>query len=242
MFHPLDNTDLKIAEYERVCRNNVYISKMWSVVDGSRVKVHHLMYAFIKHLVKDRYGEVVDPTCGTENISFSKIIDILGRWGIKYIPCDVDPGNWACRNNYPDCTCNVFDPDTLPSGRFWFYDPPYMPFERDRRSNVYGVEDLRPVEAIKKYYSRQVFKNFLDRGAEEILVKGSDFYYPTTTDNLHVFLRDILDVPDELRITGIVIYRHYNPSLSLWQARGNYLKRHVMITHTYYVILDRTRG
>jgi len=229
----------KLRYYEHRAKGAVYSRIPWSFVDGKNVTVDILMYAIIKFFVKDRYNVIVDPTCGTENYLFSKIIDILEYWGIEYKACDLKEGNWSGN------ICNVFEADTLPEGDVFVYDPPYVPYSRiDKRGENYGTEIARSPEEVKEFYSKQVFENFESRGAKLIIVKGSDFYYPVESLNFYSFHRDILEVPENFKMIANIVYRFYHNNNNLVNVRlakalekRNIMRPHVV--HTYFVILKK---
>jgi len=194
--------------YERFSRL-VGKGLLFDVVDGSRVSVDALMYHLTKFYVKGFYKSLADPTCGTENHSYGKLAGVLESWGIRYLPCDADPGNWACRSGYPRCICDVFEPSTLPVAEAWFYDPPFTPrpSSKDPRRDDYSVAE-RAVGDIKRYYSRAVFEGFIERGAKLIIVKGASFYYPPKSENLFLLEKDIVEPAREMKLIGRIVYRY----------------------------------
>jgi len=221
-----NNIGSKIAYYES--RNN-YCGKylMFDIIYGGNVKIDSFMYHLIKYFVKDNYKSLVDPTCGLENHSFSDILDILNLWGIEYKPCDKNPENWACKNGFSNCVCDVFDKNTLPEGEVWFYDPPFIPYEalNHGRKEDYAMSGV-PIDEIKRFYSQEVFNNFIEKGAKMIIVKGSSFYYPKDSENFYLFEKDIVMPTDKMKLIARIIYRYYNQYITLNNARmGKYRER-----------------
>jgi len=201
----------RINFYERKFITEIGKNLMFDVVNGIKTPIDALMYFIVKYFVKDTYKSLVDPTCGKNNWSFRYLVDILKLWNIEYKPCDIEKENWSCENGYSNCVCNVFDKESLPSGEAWFYDPPYLPSEANAhpRKEDYALEGLT-VDQIKRYYSKEVFENFISKGAKLIIVKGGSFYYPVLSDNFFLFEKDIVEYPNNVRVIGRIIYRYYN--------------------------------
>jgi len=233
-----------IKRYEEKVAN-VGRYMMYTNICCNAVKIDAFMYFLVKFFVKDRYSSIVDPTCGPANHQFQKIIPILEHWGIEYKPCDLREDNWACRNGYRDCVCDVFRPETLPRGEVFVYDPPFVPTaSKEMRHNDYSLDVDRSVSDIKRFFSAKVLESFESRGARMIIAKSSDFYYPPHSDNFYSFHRDILEVLDGWRIKAIIIYRYFSGSTLLSGKRlGESLSkkgiRRALATHSYYTIMER---
>jgi len=204
------NVEELIRYYEGFA-NEVGKYMLYDTVNGRTVLLDTLMYHIVKHLVKGRYRTIADPTCGTQNHLFGEIIPILRHWGIEYRPCDIRPDNWACKHGYPNCVCDVFKADTLPEGEVWVYDPPHIPHKPGalRRAEDYALKGYT-LEEIRRFYSPEVFGNFVARGAKLVIVKGASFYYPKKSDNLLLFEKDIIQPLPNMKLVGRLAYRFYN--------------------------------
>ena len=226
---------INIESLEQKTKNHFYLKTPISVID--HLRIHEVIYGIIKFYVKGKYESIVDPTCGIKNRQFAPLIPIMKELGIKYYCCDKKPENYCGR------VCDVFKPETLPKGDVWVYDPPYNPMSKtDKRSRDYGLERKRTIEEIKKSYSKEVFNNMVNKGAKLIIVRGSDFYYPTTSDNLYLFFKDIITIPSYLKLISVFIYRFYRPSLPLitYRMKRSMDKRgyiRSVINHTYFLFL-----
>jgi len=97
---------------------------------------------------------------------------------------------------------------------------------------------------IKEFYSERIFKEFHRICNQGVIVKGSDFYYPPMSDNLYLWLHDILDV-DMIRkyfkIISLHSYRYFYTTIPLLRVRiGRGLMRRgfkrALIIHTYYLV------
>jgi len=184
---------------------------MYDTIHGAGVPIAALMYHLIKFYVKDKYRTIVDPTCGIANHLFKDLIDVLKYWGIDYRPCDVKQDNWACKNGFSNCVCDVFNKDSLPEGEVWVYDPPYEPTEtiyKDRKDD-YAMHGYT-IEEIKRFYSPEVFNNFISKGAKLIIVKGASFYYPTDSEDYYLFEKDIIQPTSNMKLIGRLIYRYFH--------------------------------
>jgi len=205
-----DNDPRYLINYYERFSDSVGKYLMFDVIIGANLPIDVLMYHMIKYFAKDRYRSIVDPTCGLENHLFSNIVGILRYWGMDYKPCDINPKNWACRNGYSNCVCDVFNRDTLPEGEVWVYDPPYVPHEsnfKDRKDD-YSMHG-QTVSQIKRFYSPEVFNNFISRGAKLIIVKGSSFYYPTDSEQFYLFERDVIQPTERMKLIARIIYRYF---------------------------------
>jgi len=205
-----DDPRYLISYYERYS-DSVGKYVLFDNIFGSGITIDILMYFIVKHFVKDRFKSIVDPTCGVDNHLFRDIIPIIKYWGIDYKPCDVNPSNWACRNGYQNCVCDVFKQESLPMGDVWVYDPPYVPAESifKHRKDDYYMFGLT-VSQIKQFYSPEVFDNFIERGARLIIVKGSSFYFPPDTDQFYLFERDIIQPSSRMKLIARIIYRYFH--------------------------------
>lgn len=184
---------------------------LYDNIFGQTVPVDALMYGVLRHFVIGRFSSIADPTCGVKNRLFSKLVPLLRKLSIDYRPCDKLKNNWACRNGFSNCVCDVFDPSTLPRAQVWVYDPPFTPYDpslKVSRKEDYGLRD-QGLSAIMRYYSRGVFEGFISKGARLIIVKGSDFYYPKDSDNLYVFIKDIIDPAPSMKLVALIKYRYF---------------------------------
>jgi len=189
---------------------------LFDVVWGGSVSIDCLMYHMLKYYVKGQYKTLVDPTVGSDNISFRNIVKVLKVWNIEYKPCSIDNNNWACRNGYDNCVCDVFKKETLPMGDVWFYDPPFVPYEakQDARKDNYVMYGYS-FNDIKSFYSRRVFENFIEKGAKLIILKGASFYYPYNTENFYILEKDIVEEAEGMKLIGRIIYRYVHRNTSL---------------------------
>jgi len=236
----LTNDPKALINYYEKFRNNVGKYVLFDTIVGANVTIDVLMYHLIRFYVKERnLKSIVDPTCGLENIMFRNIIPILKYWNIEYKPCDIKADNWACKNGYPNCICDVFKKETLPKGEVWVYDPPYVPKETvysKNRKEEYDMNGI-PVIMIKRYYSEEVFNNFIENGAKLIIVKGASFYYPTDTDHFYCFERDIINPSPRMRLIGRIIYRYYIYTIPLNNSRlGNSAIKRLQPVSTTFMI------
>ncbi len=177
------------------------------------IKIDELMFLLTYYFVKDRYKKIVDPTCGVTNYQFSNILDILQYWGIEYEACDIKEDNWSGK------VCDVFDASSLPEGDVFVYEPPFKPIPRDdERAKEYNIDIKRTLEDMKKLYSKDVFNNFMKRGAKLIIARGEDFYYPTKSNNLYLFEYRVA-IPNEYKLIAKITYKFMSSNIVLIGAR-----------------------
>ena len=201
--------------------------------------------------------KIYDPTCGEENFQFKDyLVKRNGKWYYRlengdlaeYVASDIKKTRWNCSNS----ECLIVDvlrpPYPFRDNEFDIvvYDPPFLPSKRnDNRGKAYGIDEERTLYSIKQYYSKKVFREFHRITKYGMLVKGEDFYYSTTSDNLYIFLYDILDIDiirKYFKIVAVHIYRFFNRSIPINRARLGLSQqskgyRRPIICHSYYIIL-----
>jgi len=213
------------------------VQNPWSVIDGRKVKIHEMVLFLVTYYCR-KNCVIFDPTCGKENYQFKPILEVLEALGYRYISADLEP--------YGDIQHDVLGGVPLrdDSVDIILYDPPYVPYSRcDVRGEDYAISSERCVYDVKKFYSKEVLKEFhrILRRNGVLIVKGTDFYEPTTTDNLFLFLVDV--VPKEnyrglFRYVALYVYRYFHKENILNRYRLKRVRRPVL-THTYFLVLKK---
>ena len=212
------------------------VQNPWSVIDDRKIKVHELMLFLVTYYCR-RKCVILYPTCVKENHLFRDILDLIEYLGFRYVSADIKP--------YGDLVHDVLSgiPLRNESVDLIAYDPPYLPTSKtDERGKDYDVENGRTVYDVKKFYSLNVFKEFhrvlRDQGV--LIVKGSDFYYPTNSTYLYLFLLDIIDRSfySLFRPIALYIYRFFYHDNVFYRFRIKDRVRPI-ITHTYFLVLKK---
>ena len=213
------------------------VQNPWSVINGRDVKIHEMVLFLVTYYCV-KGCVIFDPTCGKENYQFREILDVIEYLGYRYISADIEP--------YGDIVHDVLGGLPLREGSIdlILYDPPYLPYARlDDRGSDYAVDVERSVLDVKKFYGMGVFKEFhrVLRDGGVLIVKGADFYDPVCSDNLYLFLTDIVDVQEVKRYfkpTALYIYRYFHRINALYRFRLKNRRRPVL-THTYFLVLKK---
>ena len=217
-----------------------------SVISGIKIQIHEVIDCLVRYYFP-KCKSIWDPTCGTENHQFKDyLVEINGDWyyhgKIFYFPTDVRKTKWSkmlvdlFRPPYP-FRDEVFD--------LIVYDPPFIPMTRtDKRADDYDISEVHSPLYIKKFYSEDVIKEFHRVCRQGVILRGQDFYYPPISDNLFLWLHDIIDLEmlrKYFKIVAVHAYRFFHTAVPLIRTRiGRGLMnkgyRRAMVTHSYLLI------
>ena len=223
----------------------------FSVIYGINIQIHEVIDALIRYYFP-KCKSIWDPTVGTENHQFRDYLQkVDNEWyyhgKIYYFPTDKRKTKWTkmlidlFNTPYP-FRDEAFD--------LIVYDPPFNPYGRgDDRGEDYDVIHIRSPIAIKKFYSEDIIKEFWRIYKQGAIIRGSDFYYPIISDNLYLWLTDIIDVEmirKYFRIISVHAYRYFHNAVPLLRVRvgqGLTLRhlRRAIITHTYLMVCYKRR-
>ena len=95
------------------------------------------------------------------------------------------------------------------------------------------------VNEVKERYSKEVFEELMRVTRKWIIIKGADFYYPTTSYNFYMFYDFAIRTAQEagLRVRAIYAYNYHHGNIALFRSRLRNYRRPV-VQHTYYVVLS----
>lgn len=226
-----------------------------SVIYGKDIGISRLLNNLISYYFP-MINNIYDPTCGEENHQFKDYLVLRDNKYyyrlennklVEYIASDIKRTKWNCIND----KCLIVDlfkyPYPFNDNQFDLivYDPPFTVYARhDKRAKDYDIEQPRSISDIRRFYSEDIIKEFHRIVRVGIIIRGSDMYYPQTSDNLYLFLHDIIDI-DMLRkwfkIVSVHIYRYFARMLPLARARmglslENNIRRRMFINHSYLII------
>ena len=205
-----------------------------TAIIGNDVTVDKLMKALIwYHFPRAR--DILDPTCGIEN-------HLMGwAWAdhkrYRYFGSDVR------ESKYPVALIDVLY--SLPfrdrSFDIIVYDPPYAPYTKFDKRDKHYLDKLYTPASIRKFYSVEVFREFHRVARMGIIVKGEDYYYPTDSNNLHLFQPLVIPNMTEAgwKIRAVYVYVHFRRDKALLQYRMRHIARRTrrpVIMHTYFVV------
>jgi len=96
------------------------------------------------------------------------------------------------------------------------------------------------VAQIRRFYSPEVFNNFIARGAKMIIVKGASFYYPTDSEQFYLFERDIIQPTERMKLIARIVYRYFNNEILLnnyriAQSLPKNVRRVQMVSTTFMI-------
>lgn len=212
------------------------------VLDGLTLRNEHVMGFFLYYYCPlSRPCRVLDPTCGRENYQFKSLKPRMLSEGVEYFDGDIMPwGSFQADVFHLPFRNNFFD--------IVVYDPPYLTAERryDDRAGDYGMPLNITPKDVKQYYTRPVLEELarVTTWGGVVIVKGADFYWPSTSNNLFLLIPDILDpreIPQSLVLEARYAYRYYRQNVfRLQRARLKGLHR-PLITMTWYLILRKKR-
>jgi len=225
----------------------------FSTIYGHKVKIWELLRNLIEFHFPD--AKVIwDPTCGKDNYQFKEYLKrtedgwiYAGRY--KYYASDLLKTPWNCdkesclRVDVLNPPWDLpFEPDLV------VYDPPYIPFKvSSKRNNAYGMDINRGLEGIRDYYAPRVFEAFAETVRKGLIVKGADFYLPKFSENLRLFLVDVLDLAAIRRWfkpVALYVYRYFTADAFIHRAmtsKASQIRgiRRNIINHSYYLILKK---
>lgn len=222
-----------------------------SAIYGNKVRICDLL----RNLIEFHFPQIQiiwDPTCGRDNYQFAPFLKKTENGWIyankyRYYASDILKTPWNCLND----ECLIIDvlkpPWNLPfKPDLVVYDPPFIPSKvESKRNNAYALNEERTLADIKEYYSSRVFEAFAQVVQVGLIVKGMDFYVPKLSDNLHLFLVDVLDLSSIrkwFKVVSLYIYRYFAREAFLHRARASRALRsrgfyRNIINHTYYLVL-----
>ena len=181
-------------------------------------------------------GLVFDPTCGIKNRQF-KWIQNSRLDGVKYeyLPGDIQ------ESNLQKIQASVRHiPLKYRSVDLTLYDPPYLPGAREcERKEDYGIETDQSVKETIAFYSKEIFEELKRITRKWIIIKGTDFYYPTTSMNFYVFQQFALKGALEagLKVRAIYSFGYHHGNIGIYRARLRNYRRPVN-NFTYYIVLS----
>lgn len=186
-------------------------------------------------------GTIYDPTCGVENHQFRSWIYQTRLNGVKYkyIRSDKEP--------YGDFVFDLFD---IPAKKIplkdneadatWL-DVPFTPrATEDPRGDDYKIQHDRDAEAIRAFFSADIYRELARVSKDYIFVRGQDFYYPPNTTNFYMFHDLALRTVKEAGLVVRAVYPFRYNHDRLPRIREN-LKNVVrpIITHGYLAVLAK---
>ena len=180
-------------------------------------------------------GLVFDPTCGIKNRQFQWIQNSrLDGVKYEYLPSDIQESS---RQKIQASVAHI--PLKYRSVDLTLYDPPYIPYAREGRAEDYGIAEERSVKEVMAFYSKEIFEELKRITRKWIIIKGMDFYFPTTSMNFYRFqdfaLKGALEAG--LKVRGIYVYNYHHGNIGLYRARLKNYRRPV-VQHTYYIVLS----
>ena len=182
-------------------------------------------------------GLVFDPTCGIKNRQF-KWIQNSRLDGVKY---DYLPGDIQ-KTNLQEVQASVTHiPLKYRSVDLTLYDPPFLPraCSENMRGADYGIDEERTPEEVMAFYSKEIYEELKRITRKWIIIKGTDFYYPTTSMNFYVFQQFALKGALEagLKVRAIYSFGYHHGNIGIYRARLRNYRRPVN-NFTYYIVLS----
>ena len=181
-------------------------------------------------------GLVFDPTCGIKNRQF-KWIENSRLDGVKYeyLPGDIQ------ESNLQEIQASVTHiPLKYRSVDLTLYDPPYVPGARDcQRKEDYGITQDRSVKEVMAFYSKDVFEELKRITRKWIIIKGTDFYWPTTSMNFYLFQQFALKGALEagLKVRAVYVFNYFHGMMGYYRSRLKNYRRPIPC-FTYYIVLS----
>ena len=182
-------------------------------------------------------GIVFDPTCGIKNRQF-KWIQNSRLDGVKY---DYLPGDIQ-KTNLQEVQASVTHiPLKYRSVDLTLYDPPFLPraCSENMRGADYGIDEERTPEEVKAFYSKEIYEELKRITRKWIIIKGTDFYWPSTSMNLYLFQEFAIKPALEagLKVRSIYINRYHHGNIGLYRSRMKNYRRPIII-YTYYIVFS----
>ena len=181
-------------------------------------------------------GLIFDPTCGIKNRQF-KWIQNSRLDGVKYeyLPGDIQ------ESNLQKIQASVTHiPLKYRSVDLTLYDPPYLPGMRTmKRREDYGMDKEQSLEETVGLYSKEIFEELKRITRKWIIIKGADFYWPTTSYNFYAFQQFALKGALEagLKVRAVYSFHYHHGSIGLYRVRLRNYRRPVN-NFTYYIVLS----